>query len=150
MMRKTKSNLPQPRDPFQSLFGHLFGDTLADFYGQPAPDNGAPRTNIAETASGYELAFELPGVQEADIRVQLHDHVLTVTAQRRDEREEADEGERRWHRVEHRYGETSRAISLPKDAADDGVDAVFKHGVLTVSVPKQAAAQPAKIEVRAG
>ncbi|MGC6486643.1 MAG: Hsp20/alpha crystallin family protein [Planctomycetota bacterium] len=147
MMLKTKNHLPQPRDPFRSLFGHLFGETLADFYGQPAQDGAAPRTNIAETETGYELAFELPGVAEADIQVQLHDHVLTVSALRRDERE-AEEG-RRWHRVEHRYGETSRAITLPKDAADDGVDAVFKQGVLTVSVPKQAAAQPARIEVRA-
>lgn len=147
MILKTKSNPPQPRDPFQSLFGHLFGDTLADFYGQPAREGDAPRTNIAETDAGYLLSFELPGVVESDIQVQLQDHVLTVTALRRDERE-AD-SERRWHRVEHRYGETSRAISLPRDADDDGVDAVFKHGVLTVAVPKQAAAQPAKIEVRA-
>ena len=148
MMLKIKNNPPQPRDPFRSLFGHLFGDTLADFYGQPAQGDGAPRTNIAETDAGYELSFELPGVSESDIQVQLHDHVLTVTAQRRDDRD-AEDG-RRWHRVEHRYGETSRAISLPKDAADDGVDALFTQGVLKVTVPKQAAAQPAKIEVRAG
>lgn len=150
MMLKTKTSLPQTRDPFQSLFGRLFGDTLSDFYGESARDGSAPRTNIAETDHGYELSFELPGVAESDIQVQLHEKVLTVTAQRRDDREDdQDQAGKRWHRVEHRYGETSRAISLPQDAAEEGVDALFKNGVLTVKVPKQAAEKPAQITVRA-
>ena len=147
MMLKSKNLSRQRRDPFESLFDHLFTDTLADRY---ANDDRGPRTNIAESEGSYEFSFELPGVAESDIEVQLHENVLSVTAHRADARE-ADEGEpqKRWHRVEHRYGEPSRAISLPKDAAEEGVEAVHKNGVLTVTVLKQAAAQPAKIAVRA-
>ena len=114
-----------------------------------ASSAAAPRTNILETADRYELAFELPGVAEADIQVQLHERTLTVTASRADARDEAAADDVRWHRVEHRYGELSRAVSLPQDAADAGVDAVYKNGVLTVTVPKEPEEQPAQITVRA-
>jgi|GEM_PF-1661900 len=147
MMLKSKNLSRQRRDPFENLFDHLFADTLADRH---TNEDRGPRTNIAESEGSYEFSFELPGVTESDIQVQLHDKVLSVTARRADARE-ADEGEpeKQWHRVEHRYGETSRAISLPKDAAEEGIEAVHKHGVLTVTVLKQTAAQPAKIAVRA-
>jgi HSP20 family protein len=151
MMLKNQCSLPKTRSSFDDLFGRFFGDSLADFYGQEARRGNMPRTNISETDGGYELAFELPGVAEADIQVQLHERTLTVKANRLDARKtdgEATDG-RRWHRVEHRYGEFSRAIQLPKNAADDGVEAVYKNGVLTVTVPKQAEAKPAQIAVRA-
>jgi HSP20 family protein len=52
------------------------------------------------------------------------------------------------HRLEHRYGQYSRAISLPATAEGAGVEAVYQAGVLTVTVPKRAEAKPAKISVR--
>lgn len=140
----TPTRLPQVRDPFNSLFGRLFGDALQDFYGSPE-QAVALRTNIAEHDGAYELAFEMPGLEEKDIDVQMHDHTLTVTAERRDQRE--TEG-KRWHRVEHSYGQMSRSIVLPKDTASGGIEAVYKQGVLTVTVPKAPQARPNKIAVR--
>ena len=143
-MQKPNSTLPQLRDPFQSLFQHLFRDALPEFYGQ-AEDRTAPRTNIAETATAYELSVELPGFEEKDIRVHMHDNVLTVTAERRQETESKD---KRWHRVEHRYGTYSRSISLPNDTDQKAIDAHYKNGVLTITVPKQPETQPTRINVR--
>ena len=145
-MQKTTqtATLPQPRDPFQTLFGRLFGDSLAEFYGTPQ-STAAPRTNIAETETGYELSFELPGLEEKDIHVDFHDKTLTVTAERKDLREE---GGKRWHRIEHRYGQFARTISLPNDAAHGGIEAVYKQGVLTILVPKAPESRPTKIQVR--
>lgn len=137
-------NSPQTRDPFQTLFQRLFGDSLQEFYGT-ADSNQTPRTNIAEHEAGYELAFELPGIDEKDIQVDLQDHVLTVTAERKDDR--PSEG-RRWHRVEHRYGRFHRAIALPQDATGDGIEAVYRQGVLTVRVPKAPQARPLRVQVR--
>lgn len=158
-MRKLIHTLPHTRDPFQNLFGRLFRDALPELYeGDEAAQATLPRTNISETATAYELAFDLPGVNEADIDVQLHEKTLTVTAERKDVRETNDKAEagdgngaaktRKWHRVEHRYGSYSRTISLPQDAASDGIEAVYEAGVLTVTVPKQPEAQPARIAVR--
>ncbi|MBL8724277.1 MAG: Hsp20/alpha crystallin family protein [Planctomycetes bacterium] len=146
-MTKTLQNptSPQTRDPFQTLFGRLFGEMLPDLYGGSENAPAAPRTNISESERAYELSFELPGVAESDIQVDLHDHVLTVRAERKDDRETQG---KRWHRVEHRYGQYTRAISLPQDAAANGIEAVFRSGVLTVTVPKQPEAQPTRIQVR--
>lgn len=102
--------------------------------------------NISENELACELAFELPGVDEANIQVQMHDHTLTVTAERKDDRETTG---KRWHRVEHRYGRFARTIALPQDAANHGVEAVYKQGVLTVTVPKAPESRPTKIQVRA-
>ena len=142
-----KSLLPQTRDPFQTLFTRMFGDSLAGLYGDEPSGDTAPRTNIRESAEAYELAFELPGVAEEDVDVQVHDKTLTVTAERKDQREDQPEGTR-WHRVEHRYGRFTRSISLPQDAADDGIDATLRAGVLTVTVPKQPEAKPSRIAIR--
>lgn len=146
-MQKTTTNptsAPIARDPFQTLLSRFFGESLPDLYGATEA-NQPPRTNIAETEAAYELAFELPGLDEKDIQVNLQDHVLTVTAERRDER---DTQGKRWHRVEHRYGQFSRTIALPHDAAANGIEAVYRHGVLQVTVPKAPESRPTRIQVR--
>jgi HSP20 family protein len=135
---------PVARDPFQSLFHRLFQDMWNEY--PPAEANLAPPANICETEAAYELAFELPGLAEEDIQVQVEDSTLTVTAERKDTRREDD---RKWHRVEHRYGRFLRAISLPRDARSDGIEAVYRQGVLTVTVPKAPEAQKKRIAVRA-
>ena len=147
MQKTTNSNTLTPllRDPFQSLFGKLFGDAVGEFYGSQEA-HVAPRTNISENDQAYELAFELPGLEDKDIHVHVQDHVLTIQAERKDQREAQG---RRWHRVEHRYGQFARTISLPQDAAASGVEAVYKNGVLTVTVPKQPESRPTKVQVRA-
>jgi HSP20 family protein len=146
-MSKTMQNpstLPQTRDPFQTLFQRFFGDSVPEFYGT-SETNNAPRTNISENDASYELSFELPGLEENDIHVNMHEHTLTITAERKDQREEAG---KRWHRIEHRYGQFARTISLPQDASSSGIEAVYKQGVLTVTVPKAPESRPTKIQVR--
>ncbi len=144
MQKTNQATLPQPRDPFQTLFSRLFGDGLPEFYGATETAS-APRTNISETDAAYELTFELPGLEEKDIHVNMQDHMLTVTAERKDQRESAG---KRWHRVEHRYGQFARTISLPNDAAGSGIEAVYKQGVLAITVPKVLESRPTKIAVK--
>ena len=144
MQKTNQATLPQTRDPFQNLFQRLFGDTLPELYGV-TETNSLPRANISETETSYELSFELPGVEEKDIQVHMQNQTLMVTAERKDQRE--TEG-KRWHRVEHRYGQFSRTISLPHDATNKGIEAVYQKGVLTVTVPKAPESRPAKVEVR--
>lgn len=144
MNKTNQATLPQPRDPFQILFNRLFSDSLPDLYGG-TETAGSPRTNISENESAYELSFELPGLEEKDIHVNMQDHMLTVTAERKNDHETSG---KRWHRVEHRYGQFARTISLPNDAAAAGIDAVYKQGVLTITVPKALESRPTKIAVK--
>lgn len=146
-MLKNECSLPQIRDPFGNLFARLLeGSSDAPDASAQATNRTTPRTNIAESDVAYELSYELPGLTEQDINVQLQDKTLTVTAERKDARDEAKGT--RWHRLEHRYGQYARAIKLPSDANNDGVEAVYEAGVLTVTVPKRAEASPARITVR--
>jgi HSP20 family protein len=131
----------QANDPFQALFSHLFGESQPE----PAGNHLAPRANISETEHAYELSFELPGHEEKDVHVHLHDHVLTVSAERKQDTETQG---KRWHRREQRYGQYSRTIQLPQDAANQGIEAVYRQGLLLVTVPKAPESRPTKIEVR--
>lgn len=145
MQTMTKTNgAPQARDPFQTLFGRLFGDALQGFYGTPEASL-VPRANISENDQAYELAFEMPGLDEKDIEVNMQDHALTITAERKEDKEAKD---KRWHRVEHSYGQFMRTIALPNDASGEGIGAVYRQGVLTVTVPKAPESRPQKIQVR--
>jgi len=147
MQKMIKNPTTVRRDPFQSLFARVFQDMVSDFH--DGRSSKAPPANISETDAAYELAFELPGLEEKDIHVHVEDSTLTITAERKDSRADDDaEGNRKWHRIEHRHGSFARTISLPRDAASEGIDAVYERGVLTVSVPKAPEAQKKRIEVR--
>ena len=142
-----KTQLPRtqsfaPADPFRSLFDSFFSPVLADSLPRAEP---SPRTNVAETEAAYVIALEVPGVEEQDVQVELHDSELTIRAERKAETEQ--EG-RTWHRVEQAYGSMTRTIRLPKEVDRSGVEAVLRKGILTVTVPKAAATRPARVQVR--
>ena len=146
-MLKNQCTPPQIRDPFGSLFSHLFEAPMAaSNVSSQASARTTPRADVTESQAAYELCFELPGFAEQDIDVQLQDRTLTISAERKDPR--ADANDKRWHRSELPYGVLQRTIKLPKDTSDEGVAAVYQAGMLTVTVPKRAADRPAKIAVR--
>ena len=140
-------------DPFEGMRQEM--DRLLEEFGRavPAQNQGRdafllPKVDVAETDSGIELTAELPGFEEKDVSVDLHDGVLTIKAEHSDEREEKDD-ERRWHVIERSHGSFMRRFSLPFEADADKVAAHLDNGVLTVSVPRLAVEEkkPKKIAV---
>ncbi len=105
----------------------------------------APRTNVAETESAYELAIELPGMQPEDFNIEFHEGRLSVTGER--ERETKTEG-KTYHRLERQYGKFRRTFTLGQDVDPTGVSAEYKNGILHVMVPKSERAKPTKIPVK--
>ena len=105
----------------------------------------APVVDIIEDDTAYLIKAELPEVRKEDVRVQLEDGVLTLSGERRIEKEEKA---RKYHRVERAYGVYSRSFALPEDINPEKIDASYKDGVLTVSVAKSERAQPKKIAIR--
>ena len=105
----------------------------------------APVVDIIEDDAAYVIKAELPEVRKEDVRVQLEDGVLTLSGERKIEREEKA---RKYHRVERAYGVYSRSFALPEDINPEKIDASYKDGVLTVSVAKSERAQPKKIAIR--
>lgn len=107
-----------------------------------------PTLDIAEGEKEYRITVELPGVSEKDIKVELAGDTLRISGEKRQENEEKGQN---YHRVERSYGSFQRILNLPEDADADGIAANFQNGVMTLTVPRKAAARPETrmIEVKA-
>ncbi len=108
-----------------------------------------PSVDVAETDKEVKVTAELPGLDEKDVNVEISEDVLTLSGEKKSEKE--DRG-KNYHRSERSYGSFYRAVSLPAEVDRDRAEAVFKKGVLTVTLPKTAAAQSKarKISVKSG
>jgi len=111
-------------------------------------DNGklAPRVNISETEKEIEVTAELPGVDEKEIDVSLTDDLLTIKGEKKSETEKT---EKDFRVFECTYGSFERTMRLPCEVNNDKIDAKFKNGVLTITLPKShsAKAKTKKIKV---
>ena len=105
----------------------------------------APLVDISEDDKEYLIKAELPGLKKDDVHISVEKGVLTITGERKFEKEEKD---RKHHGVERAYGSFVRTFIVPDDAEADKVAAQFKDGVLTIHIPKSEKAKPKKIEVQ--
>ena len=105
----------------------------------------APLVDITEDDKEYLIKAELPEVKNDEVKVTLENGVLTITGERKFEKEEKG---KKYHRVERAYGSFVRSFTLPDDADANKVNAEFKDGVLKVHVAKSEAAKPKQIEVK--
>jgi HSP20 family protein len=106
--------------------------------------NWVPALDVWETGSDVVYAFDLPGIPESDIAIEVKDDTLTVSAQR-DRTDESNENG--FYRFERRYGTFARAVGLPQGVDQDQISARYENGVLEIRVPKPEQAQPRKIEL---
>jgi HSP20 family protein len=128
-------------DPFLTLhreMNRLFDDVARG--GVPAPSGGgqggallAPHMDVSETDKEVRIQAELPGVIESDVEVALDDDVLTIRAEKKQERREEREGV---HISERAYGTFQRSLRLPFHVEPEQVQARFENGVLSVTLPK--------------
>jgi HSP20 family protein len=94
-----------------------------------------PNSDVMETDDEIRVLVELPGLNPADVEVNLENNILTIGGEKKEERREEDR-ERRWHLSERRYGRFSRSFVLPRDVEQDRIRATFDNGVLNVVIPK--------------
>lgn len=109
---------------------------------------GTPAVDIVEKDNAYEVTTELPGMDEKNIEVKLFNDRLTIKGGKQEEKEEKKAG---YHLSERRFGSFERSFAVPEGVVDiEKIEAGFKKGVLTVTLPKTPEAQkPAKkIEVK--
>jgi HSP20 family protein len=108
-----------------------------------------PAMDLVETAEGYEMTAELPGIDAGDVELKVTGDLLTLRGEKREEseRKEADR-----HVSERRYGAFQRTLRLPPDADPEGVSASSANGVLKVRIPRsaEARAREKKIEISGG
>jgi HSP20 family protein len=115
------------------LFDEVFGGSLVDYVTPETRGMFSPRTDIKETTKNIKVTAEMPGISQEDIDVSVHNGILTISGEKKVENEETETD---YHHVERSYGCFSRSISLPDTVETDKVEALFKNGVLTVTLPK--------------
>jgi HSP20 family protein len=106
-----------------------------------------PRVDITEDEREFLISAELPDIKKEDVKVTVEDGVLTLTGERKLEKEEKG---KKYHRIEREYGGFVRSFTLPAGTSGDKVAADFKDGVLKVHLPKDVKAPSAKtVEIKA-
>lgn len=120
------------RNPFASFsaFGSLFDPGFSSI----APARLA--TDVYEDVDNYYARFEVPGVKKEDVKVELHDRLLTVSVEKREKSEQSEQS----------YT-LSRSVSVPDSVEPDRIGAKLEDGLLTVTLPKQEQRKPRAIQV---
>lgn len=132
---------------FDTLFG-TGGASLTMFGGERLTGaDWTPAVDIAEGPEGYMLNAELPDVRKEDVKLAIHDGVLTMTGERKSEKEEKN---KRYYRVERSFGRFERSFTLPGAVDENKISASFSNGVLHVVVPKTTTGSTAGREIRIG
>jgi len=142
-------------DPLREL-GEI-ENRLEKYFGRPAlTGNGgqkeamtvaqwAPAVDITEDDKEYLVKAELPDLKKEEVKVTVEDGELTISGERKFEKEEKN---KKYHRIERAYGSFVRSFTLPETVNGDKVNAEFKDGLLTVHLPKDQKAKPKSIEVK--
>ncbi len=145
--RSTPSNPATQYSPFaefEQQIDRLFNAPFALAGGRVIPQ--VPALELSETPDHLVVSVDLPGVRKEDVQVTLHDGVLSIGAERR---QESETKETNVYRSERHYGRIERRLEVPNTVNPDGIKAAYKDGVLTVTLPKAEVAKPRQIEVGA-
>ena len=127
------------QDDFNRMVRQFFGDSDASLAGA-----FSPALDVEENEDGFTLHVELPGVAPDQVDVSIEENVLTIAGQRDFYSDASAEG---FKRIERRFGRFHRAVRLPDRVDPDRIEASYKDGMLTVTVPKAESAKPRRIQV---
>jgi HSP20 family protein len=105
----------------------------------------SPEVDISEDDHGYLLKADLPEMKKDDVRVTVEDGILSVSGERKSEKEDQ---KKKFHRIERSFGTFRRSFTLPEDADSTKVTAEFRDGVLKVHLPTTTIARSKAIEVK--
>ncbi|AKH42117.1 HSP20 family protein [Altererythrobacter atlanticus] len=130
-------------------------DRLFDDFGIGMPGRGIfafpgrtelmPAVDLADKGDHYELAVELPGMEEKDIDIEVSEGVLSISGEKREQSEKKEAG---YLMSERRYGSFNRRISLPPDIDPDSIEAKVRQGVLKLEIKKDQEVQKRKRKIK--
>jgi HSP20 family protein len=137
-------------DPFRELAGlqaemsRVMGGVFGERGGEQGARSWIPALDVWETSDEIIYAFDLPGIPEEKISVELEDGALSVSATREREQTSSHDG---FHRYERRFGTFERTISLPAGVTEADVQASYANGVLELHIRKPEQSKPHRIPV---
>ncbi|MDF3981306.1 Hsp20/alpha crystallin family protein [Luteibacter sahnii] len=129
----------------RAAFDHVFGSDISA-QSTPAESAWAPRVDIREEEGRFLILADVPGVDLADIEIQMDRNVLSIKGERK---AYSSQTEGTYARVERVTGGFRRSFTLPDSADADGITASGRHGVLEIAIPKKAQSAPRRIAINA-
>jgi HSP20 family protein len=131
---------------FNRLF-NSFGRRFLDTNGKEELDNVVwmPLVDISEDKDNFSIKMDIPGIKKDDVKISFSDGQLSVSGERKEERESKDTT---FHRVERTYGKFYRSFNLPQKIKHDQIEAVFNDGQLLITIPKSEEAKPKEIDIK--
>jgi HSP20 family protein len=146
---RSSSDLAKAFDRFavlRSELDRLFDSSFAPVFRAPGSFNRwAPALDLYQDKDQFTMIVELPGLKKEDIELSLHDGILTVSGERKQEKK-GEEG----YRGERFFGRFQRSVTLPASVDGNKVKATYQDGILKVVLPKAEEAKPKQIEVSVG
>jgi HSP20 family protein len=144
-----RPDLAQAFDRFAVLRGELdrlFDSSFSPVFRAPGSSNRwTPALDVYQDKDQFTVVAELPGLKKEDIELSLHDGVLTISGERKQEKK-AEEG----YKNERFFGRFQRTVSLPSSVDGNKVKATYQDGILKIVLPKAEEAKPKQIEVSVG
>ncbi len=135
---KWSSDLSNMQREINRLFENLLCGEIKDD-GTSGLSLWTPAVDITEQDNQYVVKVELPGVSKDDVKITIESSILTIRGEKKQEN---------YQRIGRSYGSFQRLFTLPGTVKSDAIDAIFKDGVLTVTLPKAEEAKPKHIEVK--
>lgn len=141
---RPRRNLRNLQREIDRVFDSFFPSRRRDEDEEAAAAVWAPRVDLSETDDLYRIEVDLPGMTRDDLKISYQDNQLAISGERREEREDADSD---YVRVERSFGHFYRSFRLPENVSADDISAEYDNGVLTVDVPKAEESKPQQIEI---
>jgi len=129
----------------QREINRLFEDFFGESFERDLDKGWGPAIDISEDEKNIYLKADLPGMNQKDIKVSVEDNVLTISGERKSEREEKKEG--KFYRLERVYGEFCRSFTLPDYVDISKISAEYKDGVLALTIPRTEEKKSKAIEI---
>ena len=140
--------VPRAIDRLQREMNRAFDDFFrGDLFdtGSALAQSWSPAVDVSETKDSYVIHAELPGVKKDEVKITMHDNLLSIRGEKKSETEKKEEN---FHRVERVYGAFERTFSLPGSVKSDNIEAKYNDGVLTITLPKTEEAREKIIDVK--
>ncbi len=129
-------------DDMNRLFDDFFGHSPARI--EWAEGVWSPSVDVSETNGNVVIKAEMPGINQDEIKISIQDNVLTLKGEKKQEKEERDAN---YHRIERSYGSFCRSFQLPTSVKTDKIKANYKDGVLNITLPKTEEVKPKEIPI---
>ncbi|MFN8240841.1 MAG: Hsp20/alpha crystallin family protein [Bacteroidales bacterium] len=114
------------------LWSSLFDD---DFFSSlPQRSTSLPAVNIREDEKSFTLDLAVPGMEKKDLKIEINEDVITISSERKDEKEDNTDS---FKRREFSYSSFCRSFYLPENVNKEKIEANYKDGILTVTLPKE-------------